>query len=85
MARNDLRAAIKEMEAKKREEAFKNIENQTPEKVNFSVWFYMRSEMIPKQHVREVIWADFKGRGLSDTETMEVFDNALRAYGIRLK
>lgn len=53
-------------------------------KVDFDAWFVMRGSKIPKQHHKEVIRADFKGRGLSQYESLEAFDAALRKYGINL-
>lgn len=52
--------------------------------VDFYVWFAMREKKIPVQHLQEIIWADFKGQGLSKKETLEVFDAALAKYGIKL-
>jgi len=52
--------------------------------VGFDVWFAMRERKIPAQHLREIIWADFRGRGLSNRETVAVFDAALAKYGIKL-
>lgn len=53
-------------------------------KVDFDVWFVMRNSKIPKTHHKEVIMADFKGRGLSQCESLEDFDAALKKYGINL-
>ena len=53
-------------------------------KVDFVVWFAMREKRIPAQHMREIIWADFKARGLTDQESLETFDAALVAYGVKL-
>lgn len=52
--------------------------------VDFNVWFAMREKKIPAQHLREIIWADFRGRGLSKKETVATFDEALAKYGIKL-
>jgi len=52
--------------------------------VNFDVWFAMREKKIPAQHLREIIWADFRGQGLSKRETVATFDTALAKYGIKL-
>ena len=53
-------------------------------KVDFNVWFAMREKRIPPQHLREIIWADFQGQGLTRKQTVTVFDAALRKYGIEL-
>jgi hypothetical protein len=55
-----------------------------PVKVSFEVWHAMRSKLIPLQHYAEIIKADFKGRGLKETETLETFDRALCKYGVKL-
>lgn len=52
--------------------------------VDFNVWFAMREKKIPSQHLREIIWADFKGRGLSKTELLTTYDQALTKYGVKL-
>ena len=53
-------------------------------KVDFDAWFVMRGSKIPKHHHKEIIQADFKGRGLKQHESLEDFDAALRMYGINL-
>jgi hypothetical protein len=53
--------------------------------VDFNVWFAMREKKIPAQHLREIIWADFQGRGLSKKETVVAYDAALAEYGVKLK
>ena len=56
----------------------------TVPKLGFDVWFAMREKKIPGHHLREIIRADFKGRGLSAKETLATFDEALRKYGVKL-
>jgi len=53
-------------------------------KIDFNVWFAMREKKIPSQHLREIIWADFRSRGLSAKETLESYDKAIKAYGLKL-
>lgn len=55
------------------------------EKVDFDSWFVMRGSQIPKHHHKEIIKADFMGRGLRQHESLQVFDAALNKYGIKLK
>jgi len=52
--------------------------------IDFNVWFAMREKRIPPQHMREIIWADFKGQGLFLKETLATYDRALANYGITL-
>lgn len=52
--------------------------------VEFDVWFALREKRIPSQHLREIIWADFRGQGLSKYATMAAYDEALTKYGVKL-
>lgn len=52
--------------------------------VEFNVWFAMREKKIPAQHLREILWADFQGQGLSKKETVAAYDAALVKYGVKL-
>ena len=54
------------------------------EKVDFDAWFALREPNIPEMHKKEIIKADFKGRGLGQNETIEDFDKALTIYGVKL-
>lgn len=54
-------------------------------KVDFDAWFAMREKKIPIQHRKEIIKADFKGRGLKMFEEVAVYDEALKKYGVILK
>ena len=59
-------------------------EKQPEQKVDFDAWFVMREHKIPKHHHKEIIKADFRGRGLEQCESLEAFDAALTKYGIKL-
>lgn len=59
-------------------------EESTDNKVDFDGWWAVRSKQIPAQHRKEIVKADFIGRGLSDKESMESYDAALNKYGIKL-
>ena len=76
-----LKAKIKEMENMKREKA---APVKLDVKVSFDSWYHQRKGKIPKQHLKEIIAADFKSRGLKGEATMEEFDKALKLYGIKL-
>lgn len=54
------------------------------ELVDFDGWWAARSSKIPSHHHKEIVKADFRGRGLSMMETMEDFDDALKEYGLVL-
>ena len=64
-------------------ESVELAEDPTPT-VAFNVWFAMREKKIPASHLREILWADFKGQGLSLDETIADFDSALAKYGVKL-
>jgi hypothetical protein len=83
MKEKNLKAQIKEMEIKKREESAPVIEPET--EVAFDSWFHQRKAMIPKIHMKEVIQAEFKARGLDGKATVAAFDKALALYGVKLK
>lgn len=61
-----------------------NINQAKPVEVAFDMWYAMRHKLIPLQHYKEILKADFKGRGLKETETLEAFDQALRKYGVKI-
>ena len=80
---------IKEMERKAREEALKKaavqeVAEQSEELVMFDAWYAMRAGSIPGKHMKEILRADFTGRGLGNKETMAAFDMALEKYGVKL-
>jgi len=75
-----VKAEIKKMEYSKRIE--KPV--KADKVVSFESWYHQRSNKIPKQHVREIIMADFTSRGLGNKATMEEYDKALKLYGVKL-
>lgn len=60
-----------------------SVAEPEPVKVDFDAWYASRGAIIPRQHYKEILKADFKARGLSTIETMEMFDEALRKYGVK--
>jgi hypothetical protein len=87
----DLMDEIKKMEAKERSKRLAIAAAQAPapsedgpEKVEFEVWHQLRSKMIPGHHMKEILKADFKARGLGDKESMDEYDKALGKYGVKL-
>ena len=84
----DYKKEIKEMERKKREEALKKAKvapAASEEEVSFDQWYMMRASSIPGIHRKEILKADFKGRGLGDKAAAEKYDEALEKYGVKLK
>jgi len=86
LSKAELAAAIKIMENKKRQEALNKASPAALEqKIHFDGWYALRSSAIPKQHMKEVILADFTARGLTKKETIVRYDAALAMYGVKLK
>jgi len=76
----DIKAEIKKMENEKRVE----VPVIADKVVSFDSWYHQRSTKIPKQHLKEIIKADFTSRGLDKEATMEEYDKALKLYGVKL-
>ena len=77
-----LKEQIKEMEQKNREAtAPKAIPEET---ISFDSWFHQRSDKLARCHKKEIIFADFKARGLGDNATIAEYDKALELYGVKL-
>lgn len=76
----DLKLKIKQMEREQRPTPVAAKDKA----VSFDSWFHQRKDSIPKHHMKEVIAADFKARGLDKEATIEQYDKALRLYGIKL-
>lgn len=79
----DLKAQIKAMEAKKREEIAPIPKAET--QVTFDSWYHQRKQMIPTCHLKEILLADFAARNLGLKATMAAYDKALELYGVKLK
>ena len=84
----EMKRKIKEMENQARVDAmasasFTVVETENKEEqMSYDQWWMMaqgRQKMRP--HLKEVIWADMKARGLSKKETKNKYDEALRLFG----
>jgi hypothetical protein len=82
--------AIKAMEVAKREVILKREEiniitaEKESEKIEFAIWWMDVSRRVKlKAWMKEIVKADFKGRGLSDKETIKCFDDNLRLFGVK--
>ncbi len=83
--RRERELAKKAMEESMDSEALEGMEKEmSADLIDFDGWWAARSAKIPGHHYKEIIKADFRGRGLSTMETMEDFDEALKEYGIKL-
>lgn len=76
----DLAAKIKKMEDDMR----KSVPVKKDKVISFNSWYHLRKDDIPKQHLKEIIWADMVARGVKELSTAEEFDRALRLYGVKL-
>jgi hypothetical protein len=75
-----LKEKIKQMESSKRE----TVLVQVDQKVSFDSWYHQRKDRIPKRHLKEIVSADFKSRGVGSEATMQEYDIALAAYGVKI-
>ena len=87
-ADKDLKTQIKEMEAKKRAESLASNKitfiqpDGESDKISYDQWWMVANKKKSlRPHLKEVILADFKGRGLSAKETQDKYDEALRLFG----
>jgi hypothetical protein len=80
MAKKTYKDMAEDVEVLEQDSSLAEVED----KVEFEEWYASRQAKIPAHHHKEVILADFKGRGLSMKETMQAFDEALKRYGIKL-
>jgi hypothetical protein len=85
-----LRSQIKAAERQAREEAMskaplKTTVRKAPArelKVPFDIWWMnVVRDLGLKAHMKEIIKADFRARGLTGEETVKRFNEALRAFG----
>lgn len=71
--------AIKEMEQSRRSPVV-----DLTEKVEFDHWWALRKDQLNQPiHIKEIVWADMKGRGLSKSESLESWDRAARIFGLK--
>ena len=71
--------AIKEMERARRAPVV-----DTTEKVDFDHWWAVRKDQLNQPlHMKEIVAADMRGRGLSKKESLDTWDKAARIFGIK--
>lgn len=89
-----LKRAIRKAEAEKRKKALevqevkvmqpKEEKESKEKKVTFDQWWMlMNKKRNLKPWLKEIVWADFKARGVSKMEKEKVFEDALKLYGIK--
>ena len=80
---------VKEMEAKKREQQMKDnrvsiITQNSETQIDFNSWWITAQKRLSlRAWEKEIIKADFKGRGSSLKETDDKFYEYLKLYGIK--
>jgi len=82
--KKDLKKQIKAMEDRKRDEAMAAAA-PTPaeERVSFDHWWIVSNKRLQlRQHMKEILWADFKARGLKKEESSGKYDEALKLFGL---
>lgn len=85
----ELHAKIKAAEALERKKILKKakvtiITQDTDNVIDFDTWWMdINRRVALKQWMKEIIKADFKGRGLKTKESIEYFDEALRVFGVK--
>jgi hypothetical protein len=91
MEDNNLKKQIKEMEAQKRAEILSNSNvsfidpNGNKDTVSYDQWWMVANKKLKlSYHIKEIILADFKGRGYKTDETMERFNEALSLFGYKI-
>jgi len=86
----ELHQKIKAAETAEREKTLKKAkitiitEDKDSDLREFDIWWMDINRRVDmKPWMKEIVKADFKGRGLSDKETIERFDDALRTFGLK--
>lgn len=85
---NELKKQIKAMEDRQRAESMAAAIEAAPAKapeMSFEKWWMMLASKITlRPNMKEILWADFKARGLSKNEEAAKYDEALKLFGIKL-
>lgn len=91
MTNIDLKSQIKEMESKKRAETLSTSKvtfvkpDGEEDVLSYDEWWMIINKKIKfRPHMKEIILADFKGRGLSLLETLSRYDEALKLFGYKI-
>ncbi len=80
----ELKRQIKEMEDALRKEAIVESKPDEQEGMSFDQWWIIINQKVSmRPHLKEILIADFKARGLSKLESEEKFNEALKLFGIK--
>ena len=60
------------------------VADASAEHISFDQWWMMMSKRLKlKAHIKEILHADFKARGLSLKEPMHKFESAMKLFGYK--
>lgn len=81
----ELKRKIKEMEDTLRKQTVVNSEPQDEScKMSFDQWWVTINHKVNmRPHLKEILLADFRARGLSKLEDEQKYNDALRVFGIK--
>ena len=85
----ELLKQMKAMEETKREEVLKSndvkiLTGSDDGTIDFDTWWMDINRRVKmKAWMKEIVRADFKGRGLSKSESLEKFDESLKLFGVK--
>ena len=75
--------SIKEYE--KAQRSTLKVETEAPKKIGFDQWWAdkgLSAKLAP--HMKEIVYADFRGRGLTAIHALEAWDTAAKQFGLML-
>jgi hypothetical protein len=78
--KNSTKNIIKEMENKKRQAVVNVTKDDT---ISFENWWIVVCKRLNlKSWLKEILLADFKGRGLTEKESTAKYEDALKKFGL---
>ena len=81
MKEKSLKRKIKEMETAQREQS--QPLTKADDLLSFDQWWVMLGKrMTLKPSLKEIMWADFKARGLKKEELAAKYDEGLKLFGL---
>lgn len=81
----ELMKKLKAMEDKKRTDSMIEaaINSNNASDLSFDQWWMMlTSERPMRPHMKEILWAEFKARGLKKNASKAEYDEALKKFGL---
>lgn len=81
--KNDLKKKIKAMEDGQRDAAMASSPAPAADRVSYDHWWIVTNKRLGlRQHMKEILWADMKARGLGKEEAAGKYDEALKLFGL---